>query len=163
VAWHAHADRVFAYAARRCDRTLVPEVVAEVFLVAWRRRQDAPEALLPWLLGIASNVVRQQRRSAERARRRVVAVSALADLSMEDPAETAVRDSEIHEALAQLSGDDCEALLLVHWDGLSHDEAANVVGCRPGAFSVRVHRARQRLAKLLEHDDEAVPTKGSVK
>jgi RNA polymerase sigma-70 factor (ECF subfamily) len=52
-------------------------------------------------------------------------------------------------ALATLSERDREALTLVAWDGLEHRVAASVMGCSTGAFTVRVHRARQKLERSL--------------
>jgi RNA polymerase sigma-70 factor (ECF subfamily) len=53
-----------------------------------------------------------------------------------------------------LSERDREILLLVAWDGLEPARAARALGARPGAFAVRLHRARRRLAKLLADPDD---------
>jgi RNA polymerase sigma-70 factor (ECF subfamily) len=65
----------------------------------------------------------------------------------------------LHTALAGLSERDREALLLVAWDGLDHRAAARVMDSSTGAFTVRVHRARRRLARALsdEQSDLIVP------
>jgi RNA polymerase sigma-70 factor (ECF subfamily) len=49
---------------------------------------------------------------------------------------------------------DREALMLVAWDGLDHRDAATVMGCSTSAFTVRLHRARRRLAGLLGRDEK---------
>ncbi len=64
----SHHDAMWAYCYRRLHRDDVPDAVAEVFLVAWRKIDRAPddgEALL-WLYGVARNVVRNVNRSARR-------------------------------------------------------------------------------------------------
>jgi RNA polymerase sigma-70 factor (ECF subfamily) len=58
--------------------------------------------------------------------------------------------------LAALRAGDREVLLLVTWDGLSHAEAAAVLGVRPATLTMRVHRARARLERLLEPDASPV-------
>ena len=59
-------------------------------------------------------------------------------------------------ALASLRERDREALMLVAWDGLDHRTAATVMGCSTGSLTVRLHRARRRLARALA-DEECAP------
>jgi RNA polymerase sigma-70 factor (ECF subfamily) len=68
-----------------------------------------------------------------------------------------VTDVGLREALGRLSPTDREALLLIGWEGLDHDDAARVLGCSAVAFKVRLHRARKRLARLLEAADRDGP------
>lgn len=83
----------------------------------------------------------------------------MAEPAAADPAD-AGGDRELWAALAGLPDGDREALLLVGWDGLSNPQAAGVAGCSQGAFKVRLHRARRRLAKALNQTrpDEAAMT-----
>lgn len=60
----------------------------------------------------------------------------------------------MRRAFGRLSGDDREALALVAWDGLTPAKAARSLGCSPVAFRVRLHRARRRLARALQHERE---------
>jgi RNA polymerase sigma-70 factor, ECF subfamily len=54
AAYGRHAGAVWRYLARRLgDDDLAEDLTAEVFLVAWRRRGDAPTDSLPWLYGVA--------------------------------------------------------------------------------------------------------------
>ena len=52
-------------------------------------------------------------------------------------------------ALAMLRPADREALQLVLWDGLSHAEAASVLGCTANAFEIRYRRARAAVRDQL--------------
>ena len=52
-------------------------------------------------------------------------------------------------ALAQLSEDQREALLLVGAEGFSYEETAEICGCAVGTIKSRVNRARSRLAELM--------------
>ncbi|MBG0567354.1 sigma factor [Actinoplanes aureus] len=64
--WHEHAAAVLAYARRRVDEAQADEVVAETFVVAWRRLAEVPVAARPWLFGVARRVSANQRRSERR-------------------------------------------------------------------------------------------------
>jgi RNA polymerase sigma-70 factor (ECF subfamily) len=70
---------------------------------------------------------------------------------------TADVDHDVLHALAALSPDDREALVLVGWDGLRPAEAARVLGCAPSTFRVRLLRARRRLAAELQRRSDPDP------
>lgn len=59
-------QRVWAYATARAGRQIADEVVSETFAVAWRRLADVPDPALPWLLGVARNVLRDGHRAQVR-------------------------------------------------------------------------------------------------
>jgi RNA polymerase sigma-70 factor (ECF subfamily) len=59
--------------------------------------------------------------------------------------------------MTSLSEREREALLLVAWEGLDSRRAAQVVGCSPAAFRVRLHRARRRVADALETESNPAP------
>lgn len=140
-AWHRH---VLAYALRRSDPATAEEVVAETFVVAWRRIREVPEPPLPWLLGVARRVLANRRRGEERRRALVDRLEGESRSADQDGADGAVL-----EALARLREPDREALLLHAWEGLDNHAAAVVVGCSANAFAVRLHRARERFAQEL--------------
>lgn len=145
--------QVLAYALRRTtDRNDAEEVVSETFLVAWRRLDAVPREPLPWLLGTARRVLANQRRSAGRRWPSGPNVS-LERVGAPDPApppleRVAERDA-FASAFAALRERDREVLSLIAWDGLSVREAARVMNCTAPTFSLRLHRARQRLLKEL--------------
>jgi RNA polymerase sigma-70 factor, ECF subfamily len=146
----AHAGAVRGYAMRRCDPETADDVVADVFLVAWRRRAELPEEPLPWLLGIARRVVANHARGQSRRVRlhdRLAAEPTVAAA----PAHADARESaRLSAALARLSESDRELLLLMAWEGLELKQAAAVLGVRPNTLAVRFHRARRRLSAALE-------------
>jgi RNA polymerase sigma-70 factor, ECF subfamily len=137
-----YAARVHAYALRRSDAEVAQDVTAETFLIAWRRREDAPADPLPWLYGIARGVLANEHRAATRR-------GALLGRLASEPLETATQGHEVLGALARLSPRDGELLLLVAWEGLSIREAASALGCSAPTLAVRLHRARRRLARAL--------------
>src|SRR5918911_48988 len=67
--YEEHSGRVLAYALRRAAPDVAADVVAETFLVAWRRFDDVPAEPLPWLLGVARRVLANRRRSERRLER----------------------------------------------------------------------------------------------
>lgn len=137
---------MLAYARRRTTREAADDVVAEVFLVAWRRADEVPERPLPWLLGVARRVLANQRRGEHRGdalrdRIRGEQLAGVRSPPGDDVPSPAVR------ALWSLGASDQELLMLIAWDGLSRAEAAEALGISVGTLAVRLHRARRRLTK----------------
>jgi RNA polymerase sigma-70 factor, ECF subfamily len=145
--WRDHAPAVLRYARRHVLPAEVEDVVAETFVVAWRRLDEVPPYGLPWLLGVARNISANIRRG----RRRQEALSDRLAADRDDgPAwPEAAGDDAVTAALHRLSDADRELLTLIAWDGLSQAEAAEALGCSRGALKVRLHRARHRFAALL--------------
>ena len=142
---------IVAYARRRVPADQADDVVAEVFATAWRRRADLDPgaAALPWLYGVAANVVRNLRRADGRHLRLVERIEAQpAPRTGPDPADGPGAD--LRAALDRLSFDDQEVLRLVAWEGLSHAEAGQALDCSTNAVGIRIHRARKRLEIELD-------------
>jgi RNA polymerase sigma factor (sigma-70 family) len=146
-----HYRDVAAYVRRRAEPDLVEDVVAETFLVAWRRLDKMPDDARPWLLAVARKTLSTQRRAG--ARRRSL-LSKLAAQPLPQATE-AQGDLGVADALARLSERDREAITLVAWDGLSPNEAAVVVGQSAVAFRVRLHRAKRRLRQRIDASSTA--------
>ncbi len=147
-------QRVWAYVVSRAGRQVADEVVSETFAIAWRRLDDMPPNALPWLIGVARNVLRDNIRAQAR---RDSLHAELKAWTEGDPAEQVAERLEVLRALAALSEDDRELLLLVAWQDLSVKDAAAVVGCGQTAFRVRLHRARKRLTQALEEPARVAP------
>jgi RNA polymerase sigma-70 factor, ECF subfamily len=169
-----YASAVKAYVLRRSDAAGADDVVAEVFVVCWRRFDEVPVDPLPWLLGVARRVLSTQRRGERRRgalHDRLVQTagdsifevpddfaaksadgSTGATVQSEDGALVSVADATLTEALARLSDADRELLLLIAWDGLSPAEAATVLGIKPATARVRLLRARRRLVQALARE-----------
>ncbi|MEV5575600.1 sigma-70 family RNA polymerase sigma factor [Spirillospora sp. NPDC052269] len=157
----ANRARVLGYALRRTeDPQDAADVVAETFLVAWRRMDDVPpgdEARL-WLYGVARRVLADQRRGERRRTALGTRLrSELAAAALPSPSE----DDEsglVAAALRSLPEPDRELLTLVGWEGLDHAQLATVLGCSRNAVRVRLHRARRRFARALRRHDAPIPT-----
>jgi RNA polymerase sigma-70 factor, ECF subfamily len=129
--------RVLAYAASHAGARLAEDITSETFTIAWHKLDQMPEHPLPWLLGIARNLVRASHRQARH------------DELVDAPAADDLAVVELREALAGLSPADQEVLTLIAWHGLTSAEAAQVLGCSKATFFVRLHRARRRLRSAL--------------
>ncbi|MBE2320888.1 RNA polymerase sigma factor [Solirubrobacter sp. CPCC 204708] len=143
--YEVHGPAVLAYARRRLSADEADDVLAETFLVAWRRRRELPADALPWLYAVAGNVVRNR----ARADRRRGALQARMAVEPAPAASDEAPDPMLGEALARLKPIDREALLLTAWEDLSPERAARAAGCSRATFHVRLHRARTRLAHAL--------------
>jgi RNA polymerase sigma-70 factor (ECF subfamily) len=135
---------VRAYAIRRAGSTMGEDVVAEVFVVCWRRFDELPADPLPWLLGVARHVLATLRR-AEHRRDALRARLVQEDAPPRKDAVSGKGDGVLGTALGRLSDGDRELLLLIAWEGLSIVEAAVVLEVRHSAARVRLMRARRRL------------------
>jgi RNA polymerase sigma factor (sigma-70 family) len=152
-----HADRVLAYARRRVGQQDAPDIVAETFLAAWRRREAIPTDPLPWLYAVARNVISNTRRAA---RRRDALQSRLAGADTagsDDPSRQVDDRAVVLSALEQLPPMEKEALMLVTWEDLEPHRAAAALGCTAATLRVRLHRGRRKLRTLLDAEASAGP------
>ncbi len=148
------------YLLRRTEPDAAEDVLADTFLVIWRRLDDIPEGqVLPWCYSVARNCLANQRRSR---RRRAGLHARVVSLSPPAPAELAptLPDPELHEALAALRPQDRELIRLWAWEDLPPAEIAVVLGVSANAVHIRLHRVRKRLARLLA-DSEVGKVYGS--
>lgn len=158
VLFKSHYEAIYRYAVRRVDSDHAADVAAEVFLVAWRRFDEIPRDVLPWLYGVARRVLANDRRSVERTRRLHGRVSVRAEgispPEPVDPADAAAETLRLDAAFRTLSPGDREVLMLAAWEGLDVTGIATVLGCGRPAAAMRLSRARRRLQTALGADHE---------
>ncbi|MER7007956.1 RNA polymerase sigma factor [Dactylosporangium sp. NPDC000555] len=147
--YHEHHRQVYAYAVSRAGRDLADDIVSDTFLTAWRRLDAVPPTPLPWLLGVARNVISERYRAEVRQASIAAELRAWAVEAQADVADGVTERAAMLAALARLGEDDRELLTLVAWQGLGTREAARVVGCSTATYFVRLHRARKRLEQAL--------------
>ena len=149
-----HYPQVLAFVQRRTDPNRAHDVVADTFATAWRHFGRLPDEPLPWLYRVARNSLANQERAARRQVRLAERIAGRGVPPAPDHALAVIADTGLRQALSRLSPGDREALLLIGWEGLDHGAAAEAMGCSSVAFKVRVHRARRRLARLLDAADQ---------
>lgn len=143
--WESYAHRINAYATRHVGPEAAQEIVAETFLVAWRRLKDVPDDALPWLIVVARNTISVARRSEPRVHSlefALVQLSPTAAPKAAGPEAIVVEREVMLRGIAALTEIEREALLLTAWDGRGAAQAAIVAGYSITAFHVRLHRAR---------------------
>ena len=142
------------YVRRRCATADVDDVVAEVLTVVWRRLDQVPDdAIVPWTLGVARRSLANTRRSTGRRSRLIDRIRGEDSRSQ----ATEVDDTDLAEAMDRLTSDDREILHLWAWEQLRPREMAVVLDITANAASLRLHRAKARLAEAMGRQD-LVPT-----
>lgn len=137
-----HFVAVHRYVHRRAGRDVADELAGETFRVAFEARarwsQSTPDAR-PWLLGIATNLLRRHRRTEERrlralARRGVDEWATLDENAVAERADAARERAALATGLAALSPDDRDVVLLIALGDLAYDEVAQALGIPPGRW-----------------------------
>ncbi|MFE7607632.1 RNA polymerase sigma factor [Streptomyces celluloflavus] len=163
-----HAQVLYRYALRVTgDWAEAEDIVSATFLEAWRGREKLRpdgDGLRPWLLGIATNLMRRNARARRRrdsALARVPERGSVPDFA--DDLVTRLTDTEqlraAHAALARLRRRDREVFTLVVWAGLDYAAAAEALGVPVGTVRSRLSRARTRLRELA--DAETLATRAT--
>ena len=151
VVFRRHHRDIERFVQRRAPDLAISDVVAEVFLVAWRRFDQVPRRdPLPWLYATARNVLANEVRGAQRVRRLTERIAQDTGASVDaDHGEYVTDRLALAAAFDRLAESDQEVLRLVAWERLSSRAAARVLGCGVTAFAMRLNRARARLRAEL--------------
>jgi RNA polymerase sigma factor (sigma-70 family) len=163
VLYERHFDAVFRYAAGRVGREAAEDVVAETFVVAFTRRaafDPSHASALPWLIGIATNLLRARRRAERRhlatdpggLDRRGEPDAGLDDTI--DRADAAAVRAGVMRAVKRLAPGEREAFLAHALAGLQGAELGVALGVSASAAAVRLHRAKAKLRRTLGAQEE---------
>lgn len=142
------------------------DLTQSTFLQAWRKRGAVRlehDSALPWLLAVATNLTRNDRRGLRRRLRlagRVPVEHPAADHADEVAArvDDERRMAELLAAVRRLPNAQQEALALCAWSGVSYPDAAAMLGIAESSVRARISKARSSLARLLAPEVTAVPT-----
>ncbi|SDH82948.1 RNA polymerase sigma factor [Agrococcus jejuensis] len=156
----AAAPTLLGYFVRRTtDPHDAADLVSETFVAAWRARRRMPaddEQARMWLFGVARNVLRHHERSH---RRRTAATVALGQALAAAPAPADGDDArDVRAALETLPEQLAELVRLVHWDGLSLEQAATLLRIPASTARGRHARAKALLRAALEPPSGAART-----
>lgn len=142
-----HHERVRRYSWARLG-SAGDDIAAEAFAIAFARRADYDTACadaVPWLLGIATNLIRRQYREEQRRLR------LLAALGAERPPETVTPglEPEVASALERLHRRDRDVLVLYAVADLTYGEIAAALGIPEGTVRSRLNRTRRILKEAI--------------
>jgi RNA polymerase sigma-70 factor (ECF subfamily) len=166
VLFERHAGRIYNYCFRRTgDWALAEDLTSATFLLAWRSRHREglrAESALPLLFGVATNVLRNQRRSLKRSREAFARLP-LPGIDEPDFAEEAASRLDDRMAMrhvlavfARLPRREQDVIALFDWSGLSYEDTAAALGVPIGTVRSRLARGRRRLRELTAAGGPAV-------
>jgi len=160
VLFERHSRAVYNFAFRwTANWASAEDLASEVFLTAWRRRGDvvfttASGSVLPWLLGVATNLLRNQRRGKRRADAALARLDSAAGPDFSDDVLGRMGDeaqmAEVRAVVAQLTEHERDVLAVCAWAGLDYEEAAIALDLPVGTIRSRLSRARAHLRELVE-------------
>lgn len=152
-----HAPYIQRYVVRRLGQDAADDIVAETFLLAFRQRDSYDQTrsdARPWLYGIATNLIGHHRRAEIRLYRALARTGAdpvtesFTD-RIDDRVSASTASRRLAAALARLSAELRDTLLLVAWGDLSYEETATALGVPVGTVRSRISRARSALRRSL--------------
>lgn len=147
---HDNSTALVRYFARRGPRQDAEDLAAEVFAVAWRRRDDVPrEAVLPWLYRTAGFTLANYRRKHVDLAVDVVP-EAGANRVSESPELSLLFDAELRGALESVGERDRQILLLHAWEGLDGEQLGEALGISRSGADAALSRARKRLRDVWQ-------------
>ncbi|WP_427888855.1 RNA polymerase sigma factor [Kribbella sp. GL6] len=161
-----YAVTIHRYIARRLGRTEADDLLGQTFLIAFERRHryaGTADGALPWLYGIATNLIRRRRRDEVRQYRAYSRAGddRHPDLLATDVAarvDAASASRLLTGVLARLRPAERDVLLLYAWEDLSYAEIALALDLPIGTVRSRLHRARRALRSALGPDFEENPS-----
>ncbi|WP_199422933.1 RNA polymerase sigma factor [Actinotalea solisilvae] len=142
------------FAQRRILREHAEDVVAEAFLVVWRRFDDVPRAdddARAWVFGIVRNVLLNDRRGERRREALGIRLADSATLVVDAHDDAVVSAVDLAAAWRRLPAAHQEVLALAAFEGLTAPQAGVVLGISPVAVRLRLTRARRALRAHLDH------------
>ena len=149
-----HIGAVHRYLHRRAGHDLADELAAETFALAFERRANckASESVLPWLYGIATNLLHNHRRAEQRQLRAYGRSRVDSSAAYEDEAARvggAELDARLAGALATMRPRERDALLLYALADLSYEDIALGLDVPVGTVRTWLHRARLKAQREL--------------
>lgn len=160
VIFDRHYGSLRQFLGRRVATHGAEDLAAETFVIAFTNRErfnPSRSSAKPWLYGIAVNLLRHRYRTERRELRAYArtGVDPLVDeqLASDERIDDARHARALAGALAALSRDERECLLLYAWADLTYSEIAEAIDIPLGTVKSRIARAREQ---LLEMNDPAI-------
>ena len=146
--YRAFLPAISKYFAYRTSTSEVEGLAAEVFSIAWQKRDKAPAGHeLPWLFRIAKNVLLNHKRKEQR---RFVLPLIVTDLMTPSADDLAIANLTVKTAWSKLKPTDRMVLALIALDGLTIEEVAQMLYASKNAVTIRYHRAKKNFSEILK-------------
>jgi RNA polymerase sigma factor (sigma-70 family) len=163
VLFRRHAPYIQRYVARRLGPDAADDIVAETFLLAFRQREKYDRSRAdarPWLYGISTNLIGRHRRAEIRLYRALARTGADPVVEpftdrVDERVSASSASGQLAAALAKLSADVRDTLLLAAWGDLTYEEIATALGVPVGTVRSRLSRARSKLRQILQQEPQA--------
>lgn len=147
--FRASLGEITRFLARRVEQSDIEDIAAELFALAWSKRSSIPQGMeLPWLYKSARYLISNHHRKTNN--RSKIFSRLNPPISAPSAESIAVADLELADSWRKLSAADREILALSAFEGLTPKEIAVALEISANAVGIRLHRARLRLAELLE-------------
>jgi RNA polymerase sigma factor (sigma-70 family) len=157
-----HFRAIFRFMRGRVGSQLAEDLASETFVVAFGRRSTydlSREDALPWLYGIAVNLLRDYRRAEERRLRAYTRVPADFGSASDDPGDRL--DSSVSSVLLELSHEERNLILLLSWADLTYEQLADALDLPVGTIRSRVSRVRSKLRDRLTPVESSIEARGN--
>jgi len=152
-----HLERSYRLAAVVLDSaTEAQDAVHDAFVTAWRKYDTLrdPSRIEAWFDRIVVNTCRDRMRRNHRFQIRDI--SAGPDIAGSDPTAAMSDEIVIEHALERLGPDDRIVIALRFYRDMKVDDIAAAMDIRPRAAASRLHRALERLRRILDEDEREV-------
>ena len=158
ILFDRHFAAIHRYLERRLGSEEANELAGEVFRIAFEQRdrfRPLHESALPWLYGVATNLMLKRWRSERRRLRALAGLEAAAERhsseleGAEERLDARSLRARLLDALAALPQGDRDVMVLVAWEELSYEEVGTALAIPVGTVRSRLNRARGRLRELL--------------
>jgi RNA polymerase sigma-70 factor (ECF subfamily) len=158
ILFDRHFAAIHRYLERRLGAEEANELAGEVFRIAFEQRgrfRPLHESALPWLYGVATNLMLKRWRSERRRLRALAGLEAAAERhsseleGAEERLDARSLRARLLDALAALPQGDRDVMVLVAWEELSYEEVGTALAIPVGTVRSRLNRARGRLRELL--------------
>lgn len=149
-----HAPDLLDYFRRRVGDSDAPDLLSETMVTAWRRIALLPhedEAARRWMFGIARNVLLNAARTQRRQTRVTAKLRSVLTSAPSAPASD--EGIDVRDAIARLDPHLAEIVTMVHWDGFTLADVAEILGTPASTIRNHYQRAKQDLAAQLRTSD----------